>query len=131
MPVGVIANDCPPTVTCKNCLRNRLKVYNLFLRTPPDEEPKKPGAKPVVLVVQIDRADSDCWICGAQTDWSYGVPVCEDIVFPTSYEGEWGGVPACKRCHDAQPRLSKPLRIPDFINFAQQKETPDGTHREP
>ncbi len=32
--------------------------------------------------------------------WGLPVDDCGDLV-PCDYQGEWGGVPACKQCHDA------------------------------
>lgn len=55
-----------------------------------------------IEVVELWPRWAECWACGADTPCHWGLPIdtCAVLV-PNDYEGEWGGVPACRECYEA------------------------------
>ena len=43
-----------------------------------------------------------CCLCGIHCPSTHGIPVDSGcgIIVANDFEGEWGGMPACKSCHD-------------------------------
>lgn len=53
------------------------------------------------LVIDLNPRDQICARCGAVCPVGHGLPVDESgMVVPNWYQGDWAGVPACKKCHD-------------------------------
>lgn len=66
--------------------------------------PARPTGRETVPLLIIDlnpRMWTNCHACGAECPSEQGLPVdeCGDYV-ANDYTGEWGGVPACRRCYD-------------------------------
>lgn len=57
-----------------------------------------------VEVINLDARWADCHICGEPTPCRWGVPVWNGFIVAVDWPGEWGGVPACERCHDEHAR---------------------------
>jgi hypothetical protein len=55
-----------------------------------------------ILVIDMNPRWTDCAACGKPTPMGWGLPVSllDGTVVPIDSDEEWGGVPACKRCHD-------------------------------
>ena len=55
-----------------------------------------------VNVVELFPPWVECWACGEPTPSKWGLPIRIDTVELTSndYEGDWGGVPACRECFE-------------------------------
>lgn len=51
-----------------------------------------------ITVINLTPAGIDCHVCGAEDAAGFGIPIYEDAIVPDDYEGEWGGVPVCRRC---------------------------------
>lgn len=67
-------------------------------------------------VIQMQAIPADCWVCGADaTGLDFGIPVYEGNVLPNDWKGEWGGVPVCKRCFDAQQTITRPIAAAEFL----------------
>ncbi len=56
----------------------------------------------LVTVINLWEPWTKCNRCNADTPSRWGLPVRADTVeyCAPDYAGEWGGVPACKACHD-------------------------------
>lgn len=67
----------------------------------------------VVIIDLNEFGVSECHICG-KTSVNKGIPIYEGLVLPNEWEGEWGGVPACDKCHKEQNRLTQPINIETF-----------------
>lgn len=63
-----------------------------------DHRPQLP-AKTQVHVIDLHGLHAECWICEQDTQTGLGVPVHEGIILPDDYQGDWGGVPVCRRCY--------------------------------
>jgi hypothetical protein len=51
------------------------------------------------LVIYLQYPTARCCICGEWDVSQWGVPVDDiGLIVANDYEGEWGGVPACKKC---------------------------------
>lgn len=67
-------------------------------------------------VVRLQAFPADCWACGADaTGLNLGIPVYEDLILPNDYEGEFGGVPACRGCFDKQQEIVAPTELREFL----------------
>jgi hypothetical protein len=55
-----------------------------------------------VLVIDLHPIWTNCAACGEPTPSNWGLPVSQEdgSVLPIDSDEEWGGVPACQRCHD-------------------------------
>lgn len=55
--------------------------------------------KLAIKIIELYPHEVYCHLCGAfcYVVETYGLPIYEDEIVPDDYEGEWGGVPACKR----------------------------------
>lgn len=68
-----------------------------------------------VEVIDLWPIEEECWACQEFVrPLKHGLPVYEDFVLPNDWEGEWGGVPSCERCHGVQGTLTKPVSIAKF-----------------
>ncbi len=68
-----------------------------------------------VQIIDLNPIQEDCWCCGEFVlPLRHGVPAYEDLVLPNDWEGEWGGRPACPRCHELQGLLREPMTLADF-----------------
>ena len=55
-----------------------------------------------VLLIDLNERWAECWACGADTPSRWGLPIDSSAeLVPNDYQGDWGGVPACKSCFDA------------------------------
>jgi hypothetical protein len=67
-------------------------------------------------VISMQALPADCWVCGEDaTGRDCGIPVYEDMVLPNKWRGEWGGVPACRRCFERQSKLLQPMHQIEFL----------------
>ena len=66
-----------------------------------------------VEVIDLGVPWADCWVCG-EPSLKQGIPVYEDLILHNDYKGEWGGVPACPRCHAVQQLLTEPIYRHEF-----------------
>lgn len=57
---------------------------------------------PTILVVNLSAPPYvECAACGDEVPSEQGLPVDTSGDFvDNDYDGEWGGVPACRRCYD-------------------------------
>jgi hypothetical protein len=57
----------------------------------------------VVIDIREYYGTATCCICGTETPSHWGVPVDSETgeIVANDFEGEWGGVPACRECHAA------------------------------
>ncbi|HEY7195540.1 MAG TPA: hypothetical protein VH439_17485 [Gemmatimonadales bacterium] len=70
----------------------------------PDDDEPSPLRLTITLYPPGDRGTL-CHACGAECAVRYGLPVDERGQYvENSYEGEWGGVPACHECFDAHAK---------------------------
>ena len=54
-----------------------------------------------VLIIDLNPRWAECWLCGTETPCRWGLPVFNADLVSNDFTGEWGGVPACRECHDA------------------------------
>jgi hypothetical protein len=57
------------------------------------------AGRPVVTVIDLNGLDAECYVCDQDTSHEQGIAIYEDLIVPNDYTGEWGGVPACRRCY--------------------------------
>jgi hypothetical protein len=80
------------------------------------------------IAIHLDHPETTCWVCGEDSTLdNCGIPVYEDFVLPNDWQGEWGGVPSCRRCFEKQGKLSKPMLASD-LRRAEERQGEDMTH---
>lgn len=74
-------------------------------------------------VIELWPIETECWACGVHlVGPEHAIPIWEDLVLPNEWSGEWGGVPACLRCFEAQGVLSGPVQVRSFLAAVQSVE---------
>lgn len=74
--------------------------------------------KTQALVIDLNPREQECHRCGEVCPVKYGLPV--DVggdYVPNWYEGEWGGVAACRACYEAHEKWSN-----ETMNSKPKKE---------
>ena len=56
-----------------------------------------------ITIIELQTFETQCCMCGKRTQSRYGIPVDSETgeIVANDSERSWGGVPACKECHDA------------------------------
>lgn len=56
---------------------------------------------PPVEVINMQRNDQQCCVCGMIDESRWGIPVSQrtGVIVSNDYDGEWSGKPACRVCH--------------------------------
>lgn len=67
-----------------------------------------------VVIIDFQSAWTDCHRCGKATPHKWGLPVDSETgaIVPTWFDGDWGGVPACKACYEAHQAWSDRVAAP-------------------
>ena len=70
----------------------------------------------------------ECCNCGVDVQRyffqpNYGLPLYEGLAVPPEWEGEWGGFPACKECHDKYERRELPMWTIEDLEWSTSYET--------
>mgnify|MGYP001584071269 CR=1 FL=1 len=68
----------------------------------------------MIEVIHLDKREAMCCVCGADCPPHCGIPIYEDFVLPNSWEGEWGGMDACRACWTAQQVITTPIPLWTF-----------------
>jgi hypothetical protein len=64
-----------------------------------------------ILIINLWEPWIDCHRCGKPAPCKWGLPVGEDGSYvPTWFQGEWGGVPACKECYEWHQKASERIK---------------------
>ena len=76
-----------------------------------------------VCVINLTPCDAECWVCGGWiADLEFGIPIYEDRVLPNSWQGDWGGVPACERCFEAQQKLQASVTARGLLRIIARQD---------
>lgn len=67
-----------------------------------------------VTIIDLWVITAECHVCCVPGQNLQGIPIYEGVVLHNDYEGEWGGVPACKDCYQRQQLLTSPVELSEF-----------------
>jgi len=66
------------------------------------------------VIINLSEPVSNCAICESIVPLRYGIPMYEDMILPNDWEEEWAGQTVCRRCFEAQEKITKSMSKRDF-----------------